>query len=119
MRTIQGLGAISALLVGMGAVAQDVGSPATGAPPTVRANEASVEGLLRRNENLIGLTIPGKHMAPGIDAGPELLLGDFEFEGSAVPTSKVHLKQLAPGVFEVSSVAYMVGYWRFRVRDAA
>jgi alpha-D-xyloside xylohydrolase len=118
VRTIQGLGAISALLVGMGAVAQDVGSPATGAPPTVRANEASVEGLLRRNENLIGLTIPGKHMAPGNDAGPELLLGDFEFEGSAVPTSKVHLKQLAPGVFEVSSVAYMVGYWRFRVRDA-
>jgi len=57
-------------------------------------------------------------MAPGIDPGPELLLGDFEFEGSTVPTSKIHLKQLGPGVFEVSSVAYMVGYWRFRVRDA-
>ena len=106
------------LFCGRGAQAQDV-APSAGAPPTaVRANEPPVEGLVRRNENLIGLTLPGKHMAPGIDPGPELLLGDFEFEGSTVPTSKIHLKQLGPGVFEVSSVAYMVGYWRFRVRDA-
>jgi alpha-D-xyloside xylohydrolase len=110
-------GAVALLLVGFGAAAQDVGSPAAQAT-TARAAEAPVDGLVRRNENLIAVTLPGKHMTAGIDPGPELLLGDFEFEGSVVPTSKVHLKQLAPGVLEVSSVAYMVGYWRFRVRDA-
>lgn len=117
MRMVHCFGAVALLLVGFGAAAQDVGSPAAQAT-TARAAEAPVDGLVRRNENLIAVTLPGKHMTAGIDPGPELLLGDFEFEGSVVPTSKVHLKQLAPGVLEVSSVAYMVGYWRFRVRDA-
>lgn len=100
--------------------AQDV-APSAPAPqtPAARAAEAAVEGLVRRDAEMIAFTVPGKHMAPGIDPGPDLLLGDVEFEGAQVPTSKVHLKQLAPGVFEVSSVAYTVGYWRFRVRDAA
>jgi alpha-D-xyloside xylohydrolase len=100
------------------AVAQDVSPAAPAQAPAARTAEAPVEGLVRRDPNTVALTLPGKHMGPGIDAGPELLVGDFEFEGSTVPTSKVHLKQLSPGVFEVSSVAYMVGYWRFRVRDA-
>ncbi|WP_245631961.1 TIM-barrel domain-containing protein [Edaphobacter aggregans] len=117
MRTVRSFS--TAVVLGMfaaGAWAQDV-SPSAQAP-AARTAEAPVEGLVRRNASTIALTVPGKHMAQGIEPGPELLLGDFEFEGSVVPTDKVHLKQLAPGVFEVSSVAYMVGYWRFRVRDA-
>jgi alpha-D-xyloside xylohydrolase len=51
--------------------------------------------------------------------GPELLLHDFSFNGEAVPASKLHLRQLSPGVVEITSVAYAVGEWRFRVRDSA
>jgi alpha-D-xyloside xylohydrolase len=36
-----------------------------------------------------------------------------------VTTDKVHLRQVAPGVVEITSVAWEVGYWRFYLRDAA
>jgi alpha-D-xyloside xylohydrolase len=111
---------VAALLVGMGTVvAQDV-TPAGGATAQAgRPAEAVVDGLVRRDADAVALTVPEKHRGPGVDVGPELLLHGFEFEGDVVPTSKLHLKQLSPGVVEITSVASTVGEWRFRVRDAA
>ena len=60
----------------------------------------------------------GVHL-PGKAAGAELLLHDFDFNGDPVTTDKMHLRQVAPGVVEITSVAWEVGYWRFSVRDAA
>jgi alpha-D-xyloside xylohydrolase len=108
------------LLIGVGTVVgQDV-TPAGGpAAAAGRPAEAAVDGLVRRDADAVALTVPGKHRGPGVDAGPELLVHGFEFEGDVVPTSKLHLKQLSPGVVEITSVASTVGEWRFRVRDAA
>ena len=52
-------------------------------------------------------------------SGPDLLVHDFSFEGAAVTTNKLHFKEIAPGVVEITSVAYSVGTWQFLVRDAA
>jgi alpha-D-xyloside xylohydrolase len=118
------MGVLSAVLLASYAgiaLAQDV-SPASGAAaqaaPTGRAAEASIDGLVRKDPYTVALTLPGKHMAHGVDAGPDLLLNDFEFEGQPVMTDKLHFKQLASGVVEITSLAYSVGDWRFRVRDA-
>ncbi len=91
---------------------QDV--PATGAQPAVmaqsgRAPEAPVDGLVRKDLYTVALTLPSKQ---------ELLLGDFDFEGDRVQSNKLHFRQLSPGVIEMTSVAYKVGYWRFSVTDA-
>ncbi|MBS1800108.1 MAG: glycoside hydrolase family 31 protein [Acidobacteria bacterium] len=104
------MGALLVAAASVMAMAQDVAPGAAVPAPAGRASEAAVEGLVRRDVNTLALTLPG---------GGTLELGDFEFEGASVPTGKVHLKQLSPGVFEVTSVAYTVGYWRFRVRDNA
>jgi alpha-D-xyloside xylohydrolase len=95
---------------------QDAGSATA---PVGRVAEAPVDGLVRKDLYSLALTVPGKQMDHAVDPGPELLIQDFEFEGEAVPVSKLHLKQLSPGVVEITSVAYSVGEWRFRVRDAA
>jgi len=109
--------AATVAVCGWDALAQDV-APSSGAQPVVRVAEAPVEGLARRNAEVLALTVP--HFVKGQDAAKQdLLLGNIEFEGSPVSTDKVHLKQLSPGVYELTSVAYMVGYWRFRVRDTA
>jgi alpha-D-xyloside xylohydrolase len=104
-------GALAFVAAAAMAAAQDV-APASSAvrAPAGRTAEAPVDGLARKDLNTLSLTLPG---------GGALELGDFEFEGTSVPTSKVHMKQLSPGVYEVASVAYTVGYWRFRVRDTS
>ena len=81
-----------------------------GGQATAPRNEAAVPGFVRRDRDSIALTLsPGK----------TLLLHDFDFNGEPVDSSKLHLRQLSPGVYELSSVAYSVGYWRFRVDDNA
>src|ERR1017187_1265134 len=105
-----------ALGVALGAghcAAQDVGGEELpGATRGVRAPELPAAGLERRGANAVGFALPGK-------AGAELLLHDFAFNGDPVTTDKVHLRQVARGVVEITSVAWEVGYWRFSVRDAA
>ena len=86
---------------------------------TARPAEVRVDGLVRKDLYAVGLTLPGMRVGPGVDARPELVVEDFEFNGDAVTTDKLHFKQLSPGVVEITSVAYSVGSWRFRVRDAA
>ncbi len=85
-------------------------------------------GLVRRDANSVVLTLPGRQSTALLEASgsrpagrvsPELVLHDFGFEGTLVPTDKLHFKQLAPGVLEITSVAYSVGEWQFLVRDAA
>ena len=94
--------------------AQDVGGEELpGATRVVRAPELPAAGLERRGANAVAFALPGKA------AGAELLLHDFAFNGDPVTTDKVHLRQVAPGVVEITSVAWEVGYWRFSVRDAA
>ena len=75
-----------------------------------RTPEVPVEGLVRKDAYTVGFTLPSKQ---------ELVLSDFEFEGERVQSNKLHFRQLSPGVVEITSVAYTVGYWRFRVRDTA
>ena len=121
-----------ALALGVGrAAAQDVGAGAQsgsaeelpGATRVVRAPEGPVDGLVRQDADTVALTLVGK--AGASDAGAagaaaaKLLVHDFDFNGEPVATDKVHLRQVAPGVVEITSVAWEVGYWRFEVRDAA
>lgn len=102
-------------------------TPSTAAPAG-RGAEVQIDGLVRRDAYSIALTLPGQTSAKVMEAsgsapaGPpstELLLHDFTFEGAPVTSNKLHFKQLAPGVIEITSVAYSVGDWQFAVRDAA
>ena len=47
----------------------------------------------------------------------ELLLHSFSFDGDAVTTNKLHFKQIAPGVLEITSLAYSLGEWQFLLHD--
>jgi alpha-D-xyloside xylohydrolase len=79
-----------------------------GAVKTAPRIEPPVAGLVRRDRDTLAVTIaPGK----------TLLLRNFDFNGEPVDTEKIHLHQLSPGVFEIASRAYTVGYWRFSVVD--
>ena len=103
-----------ALLAPLGGIAQSATPAAndvTAAPaqPSLRAAEAPLAGLVRVDKNTLALAL----------AKQKLLLYDFEFNGDAVPTDKLHLRQISPGVFEITSIAYTVGEWRVRIRDAA
>jgi alpha-D-xyloside xylohydrolase len=118
------------LALGMGrAAAQDVGADLPGATRVVRAPEGPVDGLVRRDADTVAWTLAGKagkaEAASGTGGsgvaarGAELLVHDFDFNGEPVGTDKVHLRQVAPGAVEITSVAWEVGYWRVEVRDAA
>jgi len=102
-------------LTNAAAQAQDVTQPLAGATKVVRPPEATVAGLTRRDADTVAFTLPATSATPP----PDLLVHDFDFNGEPIATDKVHLRQVAPGVVEITSVAYSVGYWRFQVRDAA
>jgi alpha-D-xyloside xylohydrolase len=106
-----------AMLLGAGvAAAQDVGGQEIPeGTRVVRVPEVPVDGLVRRDARTVAFALAGKTAA----GAAEVLLHDFDFNGDPVGTDKVHLRQVAPGVVEITSVAYEVGYWRFYVRDAA
>ncbi len=87
--------------------------------PAGRVAETPVQGLVRSDLYTVALTVPGKRIEHDIDAGPDVQLHDFSFEGEAVTTNKLHFKELAPGVVEITSIAYSLGDWQFQVRDAA
>ena len=103
------------------AIAQTPQQPqADVAPPGVRASsraEPAVDGFIRRDRDTIALTLPTLAGQTG-DARP-LILHDFDFNGDPIDTAKLHLHRLSPGVYELTSLAYIVGYWRFRVTDSA
>ncbi|QHN02025.1 glycoside hydrolase family 31 protein [Granulicella sp. WH15] len=86
------------------------------ASPTAPRLEPTVPGFVRVNADSLALTVPGMKTPPKFEAGP-LLLHDFDFNGEPVATSKLHLRQLSPGVVEITSVAPTIGYWRFRIHD--
>ena len=110
------------LALGVGsAAAQDV-EQLPGATHMVRVPEVAIDGLVRRNVDTVAFSVPGKAGGISADAtaaAAELLVHDFDFNGDPVRTDKLHLRQIAPGVVEITSVAWEVGYWRFYVRDAA
>jgi alpha-D-xyloside xylohydrolase len=110
------------------AVAPAAVTKATVQAPAGRTAEVPVDGLVRRDLYTVALTLVGQDSSKVAEAtgsapaGPPpaaLELHDFSFEGAPVTTNKLHLKQLAPGVVEITSVAYSVGEWQFLVRDAA
>jgi alpha-D-xyloside xylohydrolase len=120
------------MALGVGhAAAQDVGAEGRGATGVVRAAVGPVEGLARQDADTVAWTLVGKAAAAEKSeaaasgsgaagaAAAKLLVHDFDFNGEPVGTDKVHLRQVAPGVVEITSVAWEVGYWRFEVRDAA
>ena len=104
--------ALGLVLAAATAAAQDVGEQLPGATRVVRPPEVPVAGLVKQDADTVAFTVRGK-------ANAELLVHDFDFNGDPVTTDKVHLRQVAPGVVEITSVAWEVGYWRFYVRDAA
>jgi alpha-D-xyloside xylohydrolase len=85
-----------------------------GAIHTAPRTEPPVSGFVRKTRDAIALLLPN---ADG--QSKTLLLHDFDFNGDPVDTSKLHLKLISPGVYEIESLAYDVGYWRFYVEDAA
>jgi alpha-D-xyloside xylohydrolase len=125
--SFRGMVWVGVMVFGVGsAFCQDpVPAPASGAQqtgvraPAGRVVEVAVPGLVRKDLYSVALTLPGKRMGRDIEAGPDLLVHDFSFEGAAVTTNKLHFKEIAPGVVEITSVAYSMGMWQFLVRDAA
>jgi alpha-D-xyloside xylohydrolase len=85
-------------------------TPNPSSAPTPPRNEPVVEGFVRKDRDTITL---------GMSEGKTLAIHDFDFNGEPVDTTKLHLHLLSPGVYELSSLAYIVGYWRFRVTDSA
>ena len=81
-----------------------------GGQATAPRVEPAVEGFVRKDRDTVTLALR---------EGRTLSLADFDFNGEPVDTSKLHLHQLAKDVYELTSLAYTVGYWRFRVQDAA
>ncbi|ADV84582.1 glycoside hydrolase family 31 protein [Terriglobus saanensis] len=89
------------------------------AVPSPAAKDAPVSGFVRQDADNLAFTVPGKVIGHGTDTGPIVLLHDFTFDGNPVATGKLHLRELSPGVLEITSVAYTVGEWEFRVHDTA
>ncbi len=85
-----------------------------GGQRTPPRNEPPVEGFVRRDRDTILLTLPTQG-----GTAKTLAIHDFDFNGEPVDTTKLHLHQLSPGVYEITSLAYTVGYWRLRVTDSA
>ena len=113
---------VLAVFVGCGgALAQDVTNEnLAGATHVQRAAEPDVPGLTRRDQNTVVFSLgPRRTIGAPAEQITDLIVHDFSFNGDPVTTDKLHLRQVAPGVVEVTSVAWEVGYWRFRVRDAA
>ena len=126
MRPLRPISALTLLLAATLAFGQAPQAPAAPQQPTADVtetpggartpprNEPPVEGFVRRNRDTIALTLP-----PQAGASKTLILHDFDFNGEPVDTAKLHLHLLSPGVFEITSLAYTVGYWRLRVADSA
>jgi alpha-D-xyloside xylohydrolase len=77
------------------------------------AGEAAIDNFARTDAESVTMTMP----ATGDAAAVEVMLHDFTFEDAPVATGKLHLKQLAPGVYEITSLAYHVGDWEFHIHD--
>jgi alpha-D-xyloside xylohydrolase len=110
-----------ALLLAPGFAQAQQPAPATASPtdnPTAPRGEAPLDSLVRLNSDALAFTVPGMTLHRDATPGP-LLIRNFDFNGEPVATSKLHLRELSPGVVEITSVAYDVGYWRFHVRDSA
>ncbi len=86
-----------------------------GAAHTTPRNEPPVDGFVRKDADTITLAL-GKD-ALGKDH--TLTLHDVDFNGDPVDTAKLHLRQLSPGVYELSSLAWTVGYWHLTLDDQA
>ena len=82
-------------------------------PPRI---EAPIDGAVRRDADSVVVKLLRN---PGMNGAAELVLHGFTFNGDPVLTNKLHLKQLAPGVIEVTSLAYSLGDWEFSVTDRA
>lgn len=98
--------------------AQTAGTTTGGASPTQAPQrvEAAVDGVTRRDGDSLAVRLAG---GGGAGAAHELVLHGFLFNGDPVLTNKLHLKQLAPGVIEITSLAYSLGDWEFSVADRA
>ena len=90
------------------APADVTGTP--GAMQTAPRSEPPVTGFVRRDHDAVSLAL---------NLDKTLVLHDFDFNGDPVDTEKLHLRELSPGVLEITSNAWTVGYWRFHIKDAA
>ncbi len=73
--------------------------------------------MTRRDANTVAVALEAAATAGETRRLREVLLHGFSFEGDAVTTNKLHFRQLAPGVVEVTSLAYSLGEWQFAVHD--
>ena len=105
------------LMLGAGWIPAQVPAPpqtdvitTPGGQATAPRSETPVEGFVRRDRETVTLTLA---------EGKTLTLHDFTFNGEPVDTAKLHMRQLAKNVYEITSLAYDVGLWRFQVDDIA
>src|SRR5579862_4915025 len=83
------------------------------------SSEAASASLTLRDTNAISFDAPGIKPSKNSTGGSSMLLHDFSFDGTAVPASRLELKPLGDGVFELTSDAPQVGIWKFAINDAA
>ena len=104
------------LLAGISLQAQQPEADVTpGAVHTTPRPEPPVDGFVRKDADTITLAF-GR---PDEKQDHTLTLHDVDFNGEPVDTAKLHLRQLAPGVYELSSLAWTVGYWHLTLNDQA
>ncbi|MGC2399194.1 MAG: TIM-barrel domain-containing protein, partial [Acidobacteriaceae bacterium] len=87
-------------------------------PGVNTARPQNITGLAARGDT-VAFAVPGYR--PGRNGSPAagVTLHDFMFEGRPFPVSRLHLRQLSDGVYELTGAADKVGNWRFALSDSA
>ncbi len=84
-----------------------------------KSSEQPPAALTQRDANTVAFAVPGFRPGRNSDGSSALLLHDVSFEGTGIPTSRFHIKELSDGVFELTGEAPTVGIWKFALNDAA
>jgi hypothetical protein len=84
-----------------------------------KSREQLPAALTQRDANTVAFAVPGFRPGRNSDGSSTLLLHGVSFEGAGVPASRLHIKELSDGVFELTGEAPTVGIWKFALNDAA
>ncbi|MBT9333077.1 glycoside hydrolase family 31 protein [Acidipila sp. 4G-K13] len=83
------------------------------------ANGQPIAAQVQRETDALAFTVPGFKPGRNSDGDAKLLLQDVSFDGAAVSTGSLHVRELSDGVQEITGEAPKVGVWKFAVNDAA
>ena len=83
-----------------------------------KAESQSSSGLELRGDT-VAFTVPGYKAGRNGSPATGVALHDFTFEGQPYPASRLQLRQLRDGIYELVGTEDKVGNWRFALTDSA